>query len=135
MLNRAAIILKYKPPAIHWVNAADPSPESDPPSMEIANTERTWSLFREWFDVECHTVLIDTVGDAIYDDEERLVLATGRYVGEGFDDAWLDTLFLAMPISWKGTLIQYSGGLHRHHPGKEEVRIYDYVDDVLQRFD
>jgi superfamily II DNA or RNA helicase len=65
---------------------------------------------------------------AIPDDEERLVLATGRYVGEGFDDARLDTLFLAMPISWKGTLIQYSGRLHRHHPGKKEVRIYDYVD-------
>jgi superfamily II DNA or RNA helicase len=65
---------------------------------------------------------------AIPDGEERLVLATGRYIGEGFDDARLDTLFLAMPISWKGTLIQYSGRLHRHHPGKKEVRIYDYVD-------
>ena len=60
--------------------------------------------------------------------EERLVLATGRYIGEGFDDARLDTLFLAMPISWKGTLIQYSGRLHRHSPGKTEVRVYDYVD-------
>ncbi|MGH7855926.1 MAG: TOTE conflict system archaeo-eukaryotic primase domain-containing protein, partial [Candidatus Binatia bacterium] len=59
---------------------------------------------------------------------ERLVLATGRYIGEGFDDARLDTLFLAMPISWKGTLIQYSGRLHRRHPAKTEVRIYDYVD-------
>jgi len=60
--------------------------------------------------------------------EERLILATGRYIGEGFDDARLDTLFLSMPISWKGTLIQYSGRLHRHCPGKAEVRIYDYVD-------
>jgi superfamily II DNA or RNA helicase len=60
--------------------------------------------------------------------EERVILATGRYIGEGFDDARLDTLFLAMPISWKGTLIQYSGRLHRHHAGKREVRIYDYVD-------
>lgn len=59
---------------------------------------------------------------------ERVVLATGRYIGEGFDDARLDTLFLAMPVSWKGTLIQYSGRLHRRHPGKTEVRIYDYVD-------
>jgi superfamily II DNA or RNA helicase len=60
--------------------------------------------------------------------EERLVLATGRFVGEGFDDARLDTLFLAMPVSWKGTLTQYAGRLHRLHPGKKEVRIYDYVD-------
>jgi superfamily II DNA or RNA helicase len=61
-------------------------------------------------------------------DEERLVLATGRYVGEGFDDARLDTLFLALPVSWKGTLVQYTGRLHRIHAGKTEVRIYDYVD-------
>lgn len=56
------------------------------------------------------------------------MLATGRYIGEGFDDSRLDTLFLAMPVSWKGTLIQYSGRLHRLHPNKTEVRIYDYVD-------
>jgi superfamily II DNA or RNA helicase len=60
--------------------------------------------------------------------EERLVLATGRYLGEGFDDARLDTLFLALPVSWKGTLIQYTGRLHRLYPGKTEVRIFDYVD-------
>jgi superfamily II DNA or RNA helicase len=65
---------------------------------------------------------------SIPDTTERLVLATGRYIGEGFDDARLDTLFLAMPVSWKGTLIQYSGRLHRLHPAKTEVRIYDYVD-------
>ena len=64
----------------------------------------------------------------IPDGERLLVLATGRYIGEGFDDARLDTLFLAMPISWKGTLVQYTGRLHRPHPGKTEVRIYDYVD-------
>jgi superfamily II DNA or RNA helicase len=64
----------------------------------------------------------------IPDDEERLVLATGRYIGEGFDDARLDTLFLALPVSWKGTLIQYTGRLHRLHPAKKEVRIFDYVD-------
>jgi superfamily II DNA or RNA helicase len=62
------------------------------------------------------------------DDEERLVVATGRYIGQGFDDARLDTLFLAMPVSWKGTLVQYSGRLHRLHPRKTEVRIFDYVD-------
>ncbi len=60
--------------------------------------------------------------------EPRLLIATGRYIGEGFDDARLDTLFLAMPVSWKGTLVQYAGRLHRLHPGKTEVRIYDYVD-------
>jgi len=65
---------------------------------------------------------------AIPDNEERLILATGRYIGEGFDDARLDTLFLALPVSWKGTLIQYAGRLHRLHPDKTEVRIYDYVD-------
>ncbi len=65
---------------------------------------------------------------AIPDEEERLVLATGRYIGEGFDDARLDTLFLALPVSWKGTLIQYTGRLHRLHPQKKEVRIFDYVD-------
>lgn len=61
-------------------------------------------------------------------DERRIVLATGRYIGEGFDDARLDTLFLALPVSRKGTLIQYAGRLHRLHPGKAEVRIFDYVD-------
>ncbi|MDD5094788.1 MAG: DEAD/DEAH box helicase family protein [Dehalococcoidia bacterium] len=65
---------------------------------------------------------------AIPDGEERVLLATGRYIGEGSDDIRLDTLFLAMPISWKGTLVQYAGRLHRLHPGKVEVRIYDYVD-------
>jgi len=68
---------------------------------------------------------------SIPDREERLLLATGRYLGEGFDDARLDTLFLALPVSWKGTLIQYTGRLHRLHPGKTEVRIYDYVDHAV----
>ena len=62
------------------------------------------------------------------DAEERLVLATGRYLGEGFDDASLDTLFLTMPISWKGTLAQYVGRLHREHHAKREVVVYDDVD-------
>ena len=65
---------------------------------------------------------------AIPDTEPRLLIATGRYIGEGFDDARLDTLFLAMPISWKGTLVQYAGRLQRLYQGKTEVRIYDYVD-------
>jgi superfamily II DNA or RNA helicase len=65
---------------------------------------------------------------SIPQNEERLVLATGRFIGEGFDDARLDTLFLAMPVSWRGTLVQYAGRLHRKHHGKTEVRIMDYVD-------
>lgn len=65
---------------------------------------------------------------AIPDDQERVIIATGRYIGEGFDDARLDTLFLAMPISWRGTLQQYAGRLHRLNEGKRVVQIYDYVD-------
>ena len=63
--------------------------------------------------------------------EERVLIATGRYVGEGFDDARLDTLFLAMPISWKGTLAQYVGRLHRLHVAKREVLVHDYVDRAV----
>jgi superfamily II DNA or RNA helicase len=65
---------------------------------------------------------------AIPDNEKRILLATGRYIGEGFDDARLDTLFLALPVSWKGTLVQYAGRLHRTYTGKTNVKIYDYVD-------
>jgi hypothetical protein len=62
-------------------------------------------------------------------DEKNIVLvATGHFIGEGFDEPRLDTLFLAMPISWKGTLQQYAGRLHRLFKTKKEVRIYDYVD-------
>jgi superfamily II DNA or RNA helicase len=72
---------------------------------------------------------------AIPNGEERLVLATGKYLGEGFDDSRLDTLFLTLPISWKGTLEQYAGRLHREHEGKKwgEVRIYDYVDSAVPK--
>lgn len=65
---------------------------------------------------------------AIPRDEARVLLATGKYVGEGFDDARLDTLFLTLPVSWRGTIAQYSGRLHRLYEGKREVRIYDYAD-------
>ena len=65
---------------------------------------------------------------AIPQTEERVIVATGRYLGEGFDDPRLDTLFLTMPIAWKGTLAQYAGRLHRLHDAKREVIIYDYVD-------
>jgi len=59
---------------------------------------------------------------------KRIIIATGRYIGEGFDDSKLDTLFLTMPISWQGTLQQYVGRLHRNHDNKHIVRVYDYVD-------
>lgn len=65
---------------------------------------------------------------AIPDGESRLILTTGKYLGEGFDDARLDTLFLTLPISWKGTLSQYAGRLHRLHHSKKEVLIFDYAD-------
>ena len=61
-------------------------------------------------------------------DAPRVLLATGKLVGEGFDHPPLDTLVLAMPISWKGTLQQYAGRLHREHLTKADVRIYDFVD-------
>ena len=64
----------------------------------------------------------------ISDDVGRIILATGRYIGEGFDDPRLDTLFLTLPVSWRGTISQYVGRLHRLHGGKREVRVYDYAD-------
>jgi superfamily II DNA or RNA helicase len=60
--------------------------------------------------------------------EQLIIIATGKYIGEGFDCPRLDTLFLAMPIAWKGTLSQYAGRLHRAYQGKENVQIYDYID-------
>ena len=67
--------------------------------------------------------------ETVSGDEERVLVATGRYLGEGFDDARLDTLFLTMPIAWRGTLAQYAGRLHRLYASKRDVIIYDYVDE------
>ena len=78
--------------------------------------------------------LISTTAAALAsvpESESRVILATGSYIGEGFDDARLDTLFLAMPISWKGTLQQYVGRLHRLHDNKRFVQVYDYVDNYV----
>ncbi len=65
---------------------------------------------------------------SIPETEARVLVATGRYIGEGFDDARLDTLFITLPISWRGTVAQYVGRLHRLHEGKRDVRVYDYAD-------
>ena len=62
------------------------------------------------------------------DGEGRALLATGRYIGEGFDEPRLDTLFITLPVSWRGTIAQYVGRLHRLHAGKREVQVYDYAD-------
>ena len=64
----------------------------------------------------------------ISSEEPLAIVATGKYVGEGFDYPRLDTLFLALPISWKGLVAQYAGRLHRENEGKKDVRIYDYID-------
>ena len=72
---------------------------------------------------------------AIPQDENMVIIATGKYVGEGFDEPRLDTLFLAMPISWKGTLAQYVGRLHRNYEGKTEVIVHDYADIFVPMLD
>ena len=65
---------------------------------------------------------------AIPREDPRVIMATGKHIGEGFDDPRLDTLFLTLPVSWRGTIAQYAGRLHRLCDGKREVRIYDYAD-------
>jgi len=62
-------------------------------------------------------------------DNGKIILATGKYLGEGFDLPSLDTLFLVFPFSWKGMLVQYTGRLNRVHQGKKEVWVFDYVDE------
>lgn len=60
----------------------------------------------------------------------KIILATSSSIGEGLDDSRLDTLFLTMPVSWKGRIVQYVGRLHREHEGKEKVIVYDYLDNM-----
>jgi superfamily II DNA or RNA helicase len=72
--------------------------------------------------------LVTTELDGLPADAPRVLLATGKLVGEGFDHPPLDTLVLAMPISWNGTLQKYAGCLHREHSTKVDVRIIDFVD-------
>lgn len=61
----------------------------------------------------------------------QAIVATGKYIGEGFDLPKLDTLFLALPIAWQGTLAQYAGRIHRESEGKDLVTIYDYIDSSI----
>lgn len=68
--------------------------------------------------------------EADTNNKPRIILATSSSIGEGFDDSRLDTLFLTMPVSWKGRIVQYVGRLHREHEGKEKVIVYDYLDNM-----
>lgn len=72
---------------------------------------------------------------AVPQNEKMIIVTTGKYVGEGFDEPRLDTLFLAMPISWKGTLAQYVGRLHRNYEGKTKVVVHDYADIFVPMLD
>lgn len=72
----------------------------------------------------------DILSEADKNNKPRIILATSSSIGEGFDDSRLDTLFLTMPVSWKGRIIQYVGRLHREHEDKEKVIVYDYLDNM-----
>jgi len=96
-------------------------------SSQLANVVKNVIVLRGGMGIKQRRAIAEQLA-TISKNERRVLLATGRYVGEGFDDARLDTLFLALPISWKGTLVQYAGRLHRIHVDKTDVRIYDYVD-------
>ena len=72
----------------------------------------------------------DIIKEADENNKPRIILATSSSIGEGFDDSRLDTLFLSMPVSWKGRIIQYVGRLHREHEDKEKAVVYDYLDNM-----
>lgn len=72
----------------------------------------------------------DVIEEADKQNKPRVIIATSTSIGEGFDDSRLDTLFLTMPVSWKGRIIQYVGRLHREHVDKKKVIVYDYLDDM-----
>ena len=99
-------------------------------ASQLCNVARHLVVLRGGMGVKQRSEVVDQL-KSIPDGEERLLLATGRFIGEGFDDARLDTLFLAIPVSWTGTLVQYAGRLHRQHLSKSEVRIFDYVDSEV----
>ena len=72
----------------------------------------------------------EIIEEADNNNKPRIILATSSSIGEGFDDSRLDTLFLTMPVSWKGRIVQYVGRLHREHENKKRVVVYDYLDDM-----
>jgi len=99
------------------------------------------ALLAELLQPHCHNVitLVGSYGtkekrekmeqlQSIPPSESLVIVATGKYVGEGFDYARLDTLFLVSPVSWKGIVAQYVGRLHREYEGKLDVQVYDYID-------
>jgi superfamily II DNA or RNA helicase len=85
----------------------------------------TYELLRGGMGVKARKAVTERLADT------QVLIATGKYIGEGFDLPRLDTLFLVLPISWKGSLAQYAGRIHRQAEGKEKVVIYDYVDYSL----
>ena len=85
----------------------------------------TYELLRGGMGVKARKAVTERLADT------QVLIATGKYIGEGFDLPRLDTLFLVLPISWKGSLAQYAGRIHRQSDGKERVIIYDYVDYSL----
>lgn len=76
------------------------------------------------------TKILDEI-NSLPEGVHRVILSTGKYLGEGVDLPCLDTLFLVFPVSWKGTLTQYAGRLNREYYGKTEVQIFDYVDQKV----
>jgi len=113
-------------------------------SLILTERKHHATFFEQYLSQFCKNVIVMVGGQntkkregikqqlqTISDHEERILIATGRYIGEGFDDKRLDTLFLTMPISWHGTLAQYAGRLHRTHSNKKEVVIYDYIDNQV----
>ena len=93
----------------------------------LGNKVAALTVLHGWLTKKLRASLIAAL-EALPPDAPRVLLATGKLVGEGFDHPPLDTLVLAMPVSWKGTLQQYAGRLHREHATKTDVRIIDFVD-------
>lgn len=97
----------------------------------MARERMGWEHVAPTNTVSVHTSTSQKLADNIAQvpsSEPGVILSTGGYAGEGFDDARLGTLFLAMPISWRGTLEQYVGRLHRLHENGREVQVFDYTD-------